>query len=266
MSTQSPSRIVVYPDDDGLPMSDNMQQYEWIAKIAGCLMALFRDNPNVLVAGNLLWYPVEGDNKTRTAPDAMVVFGRPKGVYRGSYKQWCEDGVAPHVVFEVLSPGNRPSEMADKFAFCDRFDVEEYYIINPDPAWVDGWRRVDDVLAEIPEMNGWVSPRLGVRFERMDDQLLLTPDGPPFLRMNGPPTSRRLGVRSQRGRSVRSARTRPAEETLSRDGPPSRGGRAPCGGGTSTGGTASGKTPCSGNRSRRLNVLRWFGGATPLDA
>ena len=39
---------------------------------------------------------------------AMVVFGRPKG-YRGSYRQWEEGGIAPQVVFEILSPGNRAS-------------------------------------------------------------------------------------------------------------------------------------------------------------
>ena len=45
----------------------------------------------------LLWYAVEGDNKIRQAPDAMVAFGRPKG-YRGSYRQWEEGGIAPQVV------------------------------------------------------------------------------------------------------------------------------------------------------------------------
>jgi len=39
---------------------------------------------------------VEGDNKTRAAPDAMVVFGRPPG-YRGSCIQHREDGVVPQV-------------------------------------------------------------------------------------------------------------------------------------------------------------------------
>ena len=64
----------------------------------------------MFVAGDLLWYPVEGKPSIRTAPDVMVVFGRPKGD-RGSYKQWEEDGIAPQVVFEVLSPGNRAGEM-----------------------------------------------------------------------------------------------------------------------------------------------------------
>jgi Putative restriction endonuclease/Aldo/keto reductase family len=80
---------------------------------------------NVFVAGDLLWYPIEGDNRTRSAPDAMVVFGRPKG-YRGSYMQWVEDGIAPQVVFEVLSPGNRFGEMARKFTFYEQHGVDEY--------------------------------------------------------------------------------------------------------------------------------------------
>lgn len=73
------------------------------------LDALFKDNADIFVAGDLLWYPIEGDNKIRMAPDVMVVFGRPKGD-RGSYQQWREDNIPPQVVFEVLSPGNRLSD------------------------------------------------------------------------------------------------------------------------------------------------------------
>src|SRR5438445_3715461 len=112
MSTIRPKkRDIVYPDSDGKPMAENTLQFEWIVTIQGGLDALFRDDPNVFVAGDLLWYPVEGDNKTRMAPDAMVAFGRPKGE-RGPYRQWEEGGIAPQVVFEVLSPGNRAADMA----------------------------------------------------------------------------------------------------------------------------------------------------------
>src|SRR3982750_326351 len=113
---------VVYPESDGRPMADNTRQFEYIVTIKGGLDALFRDDPNVFVAGDLLWYPVEGDNTTRAAPDAMVVIGRPKG-YRGSYQQWREDGIAPQVVFEVLSPGNRPMEMVRKHEFYQPYGV-----------------------------------------------------------------------------------------------------------------------------------------------
>jgi Uma2 family endonuclease len=71
------------------------------------------------VAANLLWYAVEGKPAIRGAPDIFVVFGRPKRL-RGSYKQWEEGGIAPQVVFEILSPGNRPGEMQRKFAFYEQ--------------------------------------------------------------------------------------------------------------------------------------------------
>jgi Uma2 family endonuclease len=181
MSTQSASRTITYPDDDGLPLSDNTRQYEWITKLVGGLQRVFRDHPDVFVAGNLLWYPVEGDNLTRIAPDAMVAFGRPKKDYRGSYKQWCEDGIAPQVVFEVLSPGNRPGEMADKLAFYDHFGVEEYYVLDPEPSTLEGWRRTDGTLTPIDMEQVWTSPLLGIQFERIDNELRISgPDGSPF--------------------------------------------------------------------------------------
>src|ERR1051325_2364892 len=93
---------VVYPESDGLPLSDNTKQFRWIMTIEGGLDAQYLDDPNVFVAGNLLWYPVEGDNKVRSAPDIFVAFGRPKGD-RGSYQQWLEGNVAPQVTFEIVS-------------------------------------------------------------------------------------------------------------------------------------------------------------------
>ena len=174
---------IEYPDDNGEPMAENTLQFTWIVVIKEGLEALFRHEPDVFVAGDLLWYPVEGKPKIRSAPDAMVAFGRPKG-RRGSYRQWEEAGVAPHVVFEVLSPGNRPGEMAGKFEFYQTHGVEEYYIYDPDDGTLQGWLRVKDRLEPVPDMAGFVSPRLGIRFEPgegMDNLTILTPDGKPFL-------------------------------------------------------------------------------------
>ena len=132
MTTQiAAQNQIIYPERDGQPMSDNTKQFRWIVTIQGGLDSLFAGDPSVFVAGDLLWYPVEGDNKTRIAPDAMVVFGRPKGD-RGSYLQWREDNIPPQVVFEVLSPGNRLGEMLKKLKFYERYGVEEYYMYDPD--------------------------------------------------------------------------------------------------------------------------------------
>ncbi len=107
MSTiTTPSQKVFYPDSDGKPMADNTLQFRWIVTIKEGVDALFCQDPDVFVAGDLLWYPVEGEPKIRIAPDVLVAFGRPKGE-RGSYRQWEEGGTAPQVVFEILSPGNR---------------------------------------------------------------------------------------------------------------------------------------------------------------
>ncbi len=76
---------IIYPDSDGKPMADNTKQFDWIVTIKSGLEVLFKDKPNVFVAGDLLWYPVENHNTIRAAPDALVAFGRPKG-HRGSYK------------------------------------------------------------------------------------------------------------------------------------------------------------------------------------
>lgn len=144
------------------------------------MINLFKDRADVFVASDLLWYPVEGEPTIRCAPDALVVFGRPKG-YRGSYLQWKEAGIAPQVVFEIVSPGNRFYEMLRKFRFYEEYGVEEYYLFDPDRNELDGWTRAGAKLEEIPEMNGWVSPRLGVRFELSAEGLCLYgPDGRPF--------------------------------------------------------------------------------------
>ncbi|NJN68296.1 MAG: Uma2 family endonuclease [Chloroflexaceae bacterium] len=176
-----PAPDLTYPDSDGQPMADNTLQFEWIVTIKSGLEALFSHRDDVFVAGDLLWYPVQGRPDLRRAPDALVAFGRPRG-YRGSYRQWEEGGIAPQVVFEVLSPGNRLMEMARKFEFYDEYGVEEYYLYDPEEGVLLGWQRVDGMLRVIEPMQGWVSPHLGIRFELVEGELqLLRPDGERFL-------------------------------------------------------------------------------------
>ncbi len=180
--TLSVERQITYPDRDGQAMSDNTQQFRWIVLLKENLECLFANDPDVFVAGDLLWYPVEGKPEIRVAPDAMVVFGRPKGD-RGSYRQWQEENVVPQVVFEVLSPGNTLREMSKKQQFCDRYGVEEYYVYDPDRNDFDGFQRLDgSALTVIDDITDWTSPRLGIRFLLAEDTLeIYDPDGRRFL-------------------------------------------------------------------------------------
>jgi Uma2 family endonuclease len=176
----SVSSTPAYPDSDGQPMADNTKQFRWIVAIKENLEWLFAEAPDVFVAGDLLWYPVEGEPKIRMAPDVLVVFGRPKGD-RGSYRQWQEENAAPQVVFEILSPGNRLKEMLEKLKFYDRFGVEEYYIYNPDNQELTGLVRSEAGLELIDPAN-WTSPRLGIRFDLSGEELqIYRPDGQRFV-------------------------------------------------------------------------------------
>lgn len=177
---QSSAQNIIYPESDGQPMADNTKQFNWIVAIKLGLELLFTNDSNVFVAGNLLWYPLEGSNKIRCAPDVMVIFGRPKGD-RGSYQQWREDNISPQVVFEILSPGNTVKEMIEKYKFYQRYGVDEYYLYDPDGGELTGWLRSGNELETIEEMLGWVSPRLGIRFELYEGELVIyRPDGERF--------------------------------------------------------------------------------------
>ncbi len=178
----SPTKAeVFYPERDGQSMSDNTKQFRWIVTIKENLEALFASDSNVFVAGDLLWYPVEGSNTIRQAPNAMVMFGRSKGD-RGSYQQWLEGNIPPQVVFEILSPGNRLAETARKYKFYNQYGVEEYYVYDPDDNELIGWLRSDSYLDVIENMSGWVSPRLQIRFEVTADTMeIYRPDGGRFL-------------------------------------------------------------------------------------
>lgn len=172
---------VTYPDSDGKPRADNTKQFRWITVIYHNLEWLFASDANVFVAGDLLWYPVEGNNKIRQAPDVMVVFGVPKGD-RGSYMQWRENNITPQVVFEILSPGNTLKEMNKKQLFYDRYGVEEYYIYDPDKNDLSGLLRTEGNLEVIESLENWISPRLGIRLNWSEEELqLYRPDGQPFV-------------------------------------------------------------------------------------
>ncbi|MEA5476967.1 Uma2 family endonuclease [Pseudanabaena galeata UHCC 0370] len=173
----------IYPSSDGQPSAESTEHYQWIVTITGGLEALFKNDENVFVAGDLLWYPIEGKSDIRRAPDAMVVFGRPKGA-RGSYIQHLESGIAPQVVFEILSRGNRILEMSRKFDFYQTYGVEEYYVYDHLSNDLAIWIRNQEQnrLKPIDDVQNWSSPRLGIRFELTDESLnIFNPDGSKFL-------------------------------------------------------------------------------------
>ncbi len=182
------STEIIYPESDGQPMASNTTHFIWIVTIKENLDCFFANNSsnnadyqNIFVAGDLLWYPIQGRNDLSTAPDIMVAIGRPRG-HRGSYKQWLEDNIAPQIVFEILSPSNTKEEMDKKLLFYDRYGVQEYYIYDYEANRLLVWLRQGDSLSPLVIVRGWQSPRLGIQFEITDETLkMFHADGTPFL-------------------------------------------------------------------------------------
>ena len=172
---------IIYPCSDGQPMADSTIQYKLIVTIKEGCELLLKDDPNVFIAADLLWYPVEGRTDISQAPDVMVVFGRPKGDRR-SYLQFREDNIPPQVVFEIRSFSDSQIKMNKKCSFYNRYGVEEYYLYDPQQNELTGWQRIEGMLEVIEPMEGWISPRLGVRFELGSEGLeIYRPDGQKFL-------------------------------------------------------------------------------------
>jgi len=173
---------IIYPESDGAPLGENTVQVDWIIALFNGFQALFRHRDDVFLAADLFWYPVLGEPKIVTAPDVMIAFDRPKGDRR-SYKQWEEGDVAPQVVIEVLSPSNTPRNRATILKFYQQHGVEEFYEYDPDGDELNVWLRQGNLLVpvEVPA-TGFLSPRLGVRFEAPGGVPLrvVRPDGEPF--------------------------------------------------------------------------------------
>jgi multidrug efflux pump subunit AcrA (membrane-fusion protein) len=54
-------------------------------------------------------------------------------------------------------------------------------LYDPDKGELTGWLRSENELQEIEQMVGWVSPRLGIRFELSDGELqIFSPSGERF--------------------------------------------------------------------------------------
>jgi Uma2 family endonuclease len=174
----SDSDGVVYPDSDGLPMSDNTLQFSWIQLLQANLDRVLPD----FVAGDLLWYPVKGEPKIRIGPDVLVALGRPKG-YRGSYRSWDEAGVVPQVVVEVLSPSNTLPELSRKLLFYQRYGVREFWVVDPAaPLAYAQVRNESDEMEILSDEGGFVSPLLGIRFALEEGELrVYHRDGTRFL-------------------------------------------------------------------------------------
>ncbi len=208
MSTVQPVPAfgLVFPDSDGQPIAENTRQYEAIVTLKGNIEAFAPHD--AFVAGDHLIYVDDRNPAARQVPDVYVAFGRPRG-HRGSYKVWEEENVFPQVVFEVLGPSNTATEMRGKRRFYFHHGAVEYYEFDPEAGtWLGFVLNPETGLPDqVKEMEGHVSPLLGMRFAFRPIELrVYRPDGSRFLsfqELNDRAESERQRAESERQENER---------------------------------------------------------------
>ena len=119
-----------YPSCDGKPMSENAAQWWSVQNDGSALMCRYGYDPDVLVVGDVLVYPKQGQPRINVVPDLLVAFGVPKLPPRSSYKVWVE-GKAPDFVMEVASPSTWEADRGPKKAVYAEMGVREYWLFDP---------------------------------------------------------------------------------------------------------------------------------------
>ena len=72
--------------------------------------------------------------------------------------------------------------MADKLVFYSDYGAEEFYVYDPDTNEFAVYLRGTASLRRINTVDGFVSPRMGIRFDLSGEELVLRhADGKPFL-------------------------------------------------------------------------------------
>ena len=130
-----PPRKVHYPESNGLPIAETRFQYDSLTYATGALDIYFQDRPDVAVEGFRLLYYVEGDPRSRVAPDVFVVIGAPKR-RRRTYQLW-EEPKGPDFVLEVTSWSTRRRDQGFKRDLYARLGVGEYWLFDPTGDWLD---------------------------------------------------------------------------------------------------------------------------------
>jgi hypothetical protein len=179
-----PQRLteIYYPESDGKPVGETDFHIAALFHLWQALRFHYRNDPNVYVAGNMLFYYEEGNPAEYKVPDVFVVKGIPKHDRR-VYQLWKEKR-SPCVVFEITSRGTRLEDLGTKRALYEMLGVQEYYLFDPLDEYLkprlQGFKLVAGIYQPVtPATDGSLLSR--------DLKLVLRPEGK-LLRVVDPDT------------------------------------------------------------------------------
>ena len=149
LSTSQIEPEIIYPDTDGLPLPDGLEQEPYLVDVLDTLKA-FLESERVLVSGNTLIYYVEGDPGLSVAPDCYVVFGVSRAALLEcnlTYRVW-EAGKFPDFVLEIGSPSTADNDIGPKRVLYARLGALEYWRYDPTGGDYYGEPLVGEYLVE----------------------------------------------------------------------------------------------------------------------
>ena len=114
-----------------MPMAETSKQYKALTYVKGCLEFFYKEEDDILVAGDMFVYYEKGNPKKCLAPDVFVSFDvKNASEDRDTYKTWVE-GTGLDVVFEILSETTWRKDVYEKAEIYNRLGVSEYFIFDP---------------------------------------------------------------------------------------------------------------------------------------
>ncbi len=139
---------VFYPETDGMPLPDGLQQEPHFTEIVSTLRHHL-GGPTTLVSGDTFVYYVEGDPGRRLSPDCYVAFGVDvEAMMRlNSYRVW-EADKAPDFALEIGSQSTASNDVGPKRNLYASLGVREYWRFDPTGGDHYGEPLVGEYLAE----------------------------------------------------------------------------------------------------------------------
>ncbi|MCY4652555.1 MAG: Uma2 family endonuclease [Dehalococcoidia bacterium] len=123
---------IFYPETDDMPLPDGFYQHSHFWEIISVLNYFFRLRDDVVVAGDIFIYYVEGNPNLRMAPDCFVVFGVSRESFErnNTYLMW-DVGKSPDFVLEIGSPSTARNDLEDKRELYASLGIGEYWRFDP---------------------------------------------------------------------------------------------------------------------------------------
>ncbi len=118
-------------------------------RISGQLFWLLRRYLELHPIGEMFAAPfdVVFSNLNVVEPDLLYISRDRTGVLTDTHVRG-----APDLVVEILSPGTRKIDERTKRALYERFDVREYWVVDPERDAIAAHRRIEGTLARVSEL------------------------------------------------------------------------------------------------------------------